>query len=133
MAQVPEAPQINPEAFKKEYRELVSKLAGPINQYAELLNEVLNKNLTFGDNFRGEIKTLNFAAGETTKKFKFESGTPNGLWVIGQQNLTDPSVLNTEVVQAQWKWDGKSNIEITSILGLNSSYKYDITFIIVAK
>ena len=133
MAQVPEAPQINPEAFDKEYRDLVAKLSGPINQYAELVNEVLNKNLTFGDNFRGEIKILTFGAGETTKKFKFESGTPDGLWVVNQRNLTDPTILNDSIVQAQWRWDGKTNVEITSILGLNPDYKYDITFIIVAK
>lgn len=133
MAQVPEAPQINPEAFPKDQQELVSKLAGPINQYAELLNEVLNQNLTFGDNFKGEVKTLTFAAGETTKKFRFTKGVPIGLWVINQRNLTSPATLNTNVVQAQWEWDGKNNIEIKSILGLSASYKYDITFIIVAR
>ena len=133
MAQVPEAPQINPEAFPKDERKLVSKLTGPINDYAELVNEALNQNLTFDDNFRGEVKVVRFSEGETTKKFKFDKGTPLGLWVVDQRNISDGSVLNTAVVQAQWKWDGKDNIEIKSIVGLTATYKYDITFIIVAR
>jgi len=133
MAQVPESPQINPEAFKEDEREMVAKIVDPINEYTNLVNEALNQNLTFDENFRGEIKSVRFLEGETTKTFKFTKGKPAALWVVSQRNVTNPSLLNTEVVQAQWKWDGKDNVEITSILGLDVAYRYDITFIIVAK
>lgn len=133
MAQVPEAPQINPETFKKEEKDMVSMISGPITDYAELINEGLNQNLTFEENFRGEVRTLEFAKGETTKKFKYNGkGTPIGMWVVNQRNMTDSTVLNTAVVQPQWVWDGKGNINITKMLGLTADYKYNITIIIVA-
>ena len=134
MAQVPESPQINPESFPKDDRDLVTRISGPITEYTELLNEGLNQNLTFEENFRGEVRTLTFDKGKTTEKFKYNgNGTPIGLWVVNQQNITSPSTINTNAVQIQWNWDGKGNINITNVVGLNAAYKYNLTVIIIAR
>lgn len=135
MANVPEQQQIVPEDFEKKYQDLVSQLANPLNTYIEQLNEILNKNLTFGDNFRGELKTVTVVAG-TPLKFKYNNtAKPVGLWVVNYSNLDDPDEELDDAVQAQWTFDGKGNItidKVTALTLLPQPLTYTLTIMIIS-
>jgi hypothetical protein len=132
MANTPEKQQIVPEDFKKEEQELASKIAQPFNTYVDQLDEILNRNLTFGDNLRCDLRTLQVTAG-TPVTFKYaQSGKPIGMWVINYSDITDPSAVPTTAVQPQWSYDGRGNITINNVTGLTASHKYNITIIAIS-
>lgn len=132
MANVPEQQQIIAEDFEKKYQELVSKLAEPVNTYIEQLNEILNKNLTFGDNFRGELKTITMVAG-TPLKFKYNNtAKPIGLWVVNYSNLGNSTEELGAAVQAQWTYDGKGNITVDKITAAVGGDTYSLTLMIIS-
>lgn len=165
MADIPERRTINPEDFKDEEQEMVSKIAPVINDYTEQMNNAISQNLTISQNFLGELKTITFQAGLTSKTFRYGiESAPAALFVGRVRNLrssavtvkeiptpSDTTVTTGEVapndvaaapndttnkltvpVFAHWSYDGKGNITIESITGLDSNTSYEITFVILS-
>ena len=132
MANVPEQQQIVPEDFKKEYQDMVSKIADSFNTYVEQLNEILNKNLTFGENFRGELKTVTVVGGEALKFRYNNTAKPIGLWVVDYSNLTNADEVLPDAVQAQWTYDGKGNITIDNVTAILALQTYTLTIMIIS-
>jgi hypothetical protein len=132
VANVPEQQQIVPEDFEKKNQDMVAKIADPINTYIEQLNEILNKNLTFAENFRGELKTVTVVGG-VPLKFKYNNtAKPIGMWVLDYSNLTDPTEVLTAAVQAQWTPDGKGNITIDNVTAITATETYTLTIMIIS-
>ena len=132
MATVPERQQIVPEEFKQEDQEAAGKIAGPFNTYVEQLNEILNKNLTFTDNFRGAVRTINIK-GDSSQTFRYGvREKPIGLWVVSYNNLSDPTETLTSGVSAQWSFDGAGNITVKRISGLTPADTYAVTLVIIS-
>jgi hypothetical protein len=132
MANVPESQQIIPEDFKKDDQDAASKIAGSFNTYTEQLNEILDQNLTFTDNIRGELKILNYIAGETLK-FKYgRKDKPVGLWLVNYRNLDTPTEILAVAVGMQWEQDGEGNITLLAVPGLTASETYQLTLLIIS-
>jgi hypothetical protein len=132
MANVPEHQRITSEDFKQKDQELVAQMSDPINTYIEQLNEILNKNLTFSDNFRGELKTVEVVGG-TPFTFKYSNlAKPVGLWIVDFSNLTTPAEVLTVAVQAHWSYDGKGNITLDTVTGLAVDDIYSLTIIAIS-
>jgi len=132
MANVPERQQIVPEDFDKEDQDAAGRIAGPFNTYVEQLNEILNNNLTFSDNFRGAVKILTLS-GDQSVTFRYDRReAPVGMWVVNYRNVDDSSDVVTDPVSVQWRYDGQGNIVITKVAGLDSAKNYSVTFFIVS-
>lgn len=133
MAKPPESQQIVVETFKAEEQDLAKKVAGPFNTYTAQLNEILNNNLTFTDNFLGSIKTFILVKGEQSISFKYEhTEKPVGLWVVGYSNRSNTSEVLAAAVSAQWSYDGKGTITVDRFGGLTSGDSYSVTLIVIS-
>lgn len=62
MARIPDLKRIAKEDFPAKYRDLIEKLAFPINSHIEQVRSALNKNINF-ENLAQELKTLTFTTG----------------------------------------------------------------------
>ena len=126
MATVPEIQELKPEDFEKEDRELVTRLAQPFNDFNSQIVQCLNKSLTFGENFRGEVRSFVFKSGETTKTFRYNSsGTPSSLFIAGI------SAAPSTAIFPYWTQDGKGSVTV-QIIGTLPSQDVTITFVILA-
>lgn len=133
MAQVPTEQQITPEDFPPDDQRILQGVADPFNAYVQENNEALRRNLTFTDNFRGEVKTLTYTQGETlTFSYALPDFKPVGLWVANFYNVEDREEVVAAGVTPQWDQDGKGNITIKNITGLTAGKQYVFTFIIVS-
>lgn len=131
MAIIPESQELIAEEFEQEQQEMIKKIAEPFNVFVEQVISAVKSNLTFGENFRGTIKTVNFKAAATTATFSYEAkGTPVALWVGKLSPVTDIGSATNPLIM--WEPDGKGNIKITSIVGLDATKEYNITFVIVS-
>lgn len=62
MARIPDLKRLAKEDFPTKYRDLIEKLAFPINSHIEQVRSALNKNINF-DNLAQELKILTFTTG----------------------------------------------------------------------
>lgn len=134
MAIPPEVVQINPDDVAKDEKKVVEYLAGILNNFLLESTNSLNKQLTFGDNFRGEVRSLTVVGGEDIT-FKYNgSGVPRGLILSSYRNLTNESeVLTNPVGIPQWIYDGRNSITVRAIPNLTVGNNYLITFIILGE
>jgi hypothetical protein len=107
----------------------IGRLFDPLNQFIDTVFTALNKGLTFRENMRCVVKTLEFVEGTGVYPLKFNwdlKGTgPTGLIIARVvYNNTAP----TETVGADWEFDGTS-VSIKSFFGLTASEQYKITVI----
>lgn len=131
MASVPELAEISMEGLSPEQVETLNPVADVYNSFNEQVVTALNKNLTFSENFRAEIKTVSMRT--TDRPTVATSITqPRGLWVIGFKNTTNPSTMPTQAPYLDWAWDGRSAINIKQILGITGNDTYEVTFLIIA-
>lgn len=76
MARIPDLKRLAKEDFPAKYRDLIEKLAFPINSHIEQVRSALNKNINF-ENLNQEIKTLTFTTGSDSQPLNtvtFRSG-----------------------------------------------------------
>lgn len=132
MANVPEKQQIVPEDFKREEQEVASKIADPFNTYVEQLNEILDQGLTFADNLRADIRSIEVTGGSPITFSYSQQAKPVGLWIVSYSNLTTPTEVLTTAVQAQWTYDGRGNITLNNLTGLTGGDKYNVTLIAIS-
>jgi hypothetical protein len=88
----------------------------------------MNQNLTFGENFRGEVKQFEFSQTSKVKTFKYSvAGRPAHVMV------TKLSKEPQTAITPYWDHDGKGNVTVTMIGDLNASGNTTITFIIISE
>jgi len=134
MAVPPEVVQLNPDDVEKDDKKVVEYMAGILNNFLLQSTNNMNKQLTFGENFRGEVKSISVKGGEDiTFKYSGE-GTPRGLILSSYRNTSNESeVLANPVGIPQWSFDGKGSITVRSIPNLTASNDYLVTFIILGE
>jgi hypothetical protein len=131
MASVPEKSEISMEGLDADSVTTLTPVADVYNTFNEQVVTALNKNLTFSENFRAEIKTLSVKL-SSTPSFATSVSRPVGIWVINCQNSTQPTASLPGAPYVRWEWDGSSSINVKQIVGLNSSDTYQLTLLIIA-
>lgn len=129
MGRVPNIRRILSESFPD--LEWMPRLASNINIFMEQTIRLFDKNLTFGDNFDGEVKQLT-ADGQYPIKLAW--GRPNkpvAVWVAGALRTNGDDVSYSAALYLKWRFNEAGQIQIDDILGLDDANdkKYTITII----
>jgi hypothetical protein len=128
MADLPRIKRFLLEDFASQ-KEWIGPLFESLNQILDTLYSALNKGLTFRENVRSVVKTLEFTQRSNTYPLKFpwgiRGGGPTALLVV---RVVYNSVAPTTTVGCDWTYDGES-IVINSFFGLTTAEKYKITVI----
>ena len=128
MATVPEQQSIKPSDYPNDIQESIQRLSSPINTFMSQANNALNQNLTFGENFRGEVKQFEFSQTDKSKTFKY-SGSETPSHVMITKLSKEPQTAVTPF----WNHDGKGNVTVTIIGDLKASGNTTITFIVISE
>jgi hypothetical protein len=134
MAKIPEIKRIKVEDFKEEDRDTVAKLANVLNTALEQIQSALTNNLTFSENFRGQMKDIEVtvdSSGVPTVDTSFKSSLSSsckGLWVIKAENLTSSGTYPTAAPYVSFT-ESSGQIYVEKITGLQSANKYRLRII----
>lgn len=128
MAKLPRLKRFVTEDYPSQ-DEWIGKLFDPLNQLIDTVFDALNRGLTFSENVRSVVKTLEFTQGQSVYPIKFNWGLrgtgPTALLVA---RVLYESAAPTASVGCNWSFDG-SGISIDSFFGLTDGEKYKITVI----
>lgn len=128
MANIPEQQSINAADYKKEDQETVSRIGGVVNDFITQAISALNKNLTFGENFRSHTTSLPFDQSNKTLTYKYQgSGTPANVFI------TKLSLQPQTAITPYWVFDGKGNITITIIGDLSTLGSTTVTILAISE
>jgi hypothetical protein len=128
MATVPEQQSIKPSDYPQDIQKSVERLASPLNTFMSQAINAMNQNLTFGENFRGEVKQFAFTQANKVKTFKYSgSGRPTHVMI------TKLSKVPQTAITPYWDHDGKGNVTVTLIGDLNASGNTTVTLIIISE
>lgn len=132
MGRLPSIKNIKTEDFQDQ-RGWINKLLSPLNQFILTVYNTLNANVEFESNIKSKIQTLviqnSSAIDYDTLKIPI-SFKPQGVQIINIVNKTDTTTL-TSAVGIEWIYNGQGQVFITNLVGLVSSKKYHITFLII--
>lgn len=134
MAGLPSVRRILKEDLK-EAPSWIDRLLLPLNMFLDSVYSALNKNLTFGDNVKGQFKSFTVKAGvaatDNIYEFACSISNPQGvilLSVVQQSNTYTPLTSAPQI--ASWSYsDGM--IYIDSITGLTNGEKYLIKVLVI--
>lgn len=133
MSRIPDLKRIVKEDFKAEDRDLVEKLAFPINSFHEQVRSALSGNLDF-TNLNQEIKTLNFTTntqGQPLNRISFTSelnGRVQGIIVVRTLITSDNTSIPMTLPIVSWTQNEKT-VNITGIGGLLPETGYSLTIL----
>jgi hypothetical protein len=128
LANVPELQSLKASDFPEDFQESAARIAAPFNAFTSQANNALNQNLTFGQNFRGEVKSFDFT--QTSKEITFKysgAGTPSHILV------TKLSALPQTAITPYWINDGRGNVTVTLVGDLNASDTTTVTLLVIAE
>lgn len=139
MAQLPTQKRINREDLKNAPA-WVDALIGPLNSFMESIYSAINKNLTFGDNIQGQIRTIEFTtsstytSSNTWTNMSFSSGLravkPKGVLVL--QILEQSSNFTPVMKGVTIDWlENSGIITIYFVSGLKNSTTYSLTVLVL--
>lgn len=135
MARIPDLKRIAKEDFNSDDRNLVGKLALPINSFHEQVRNALNGNIDF-TNLNQETITLSItvdANGIPVTDTKFKSNlktTVKGTTCIRAFNLT--TATNYPISQPFINFTENNHIlTINHVTGLQANEKYNLTLILI--
>lgn len=117
------------EDFKQADQELIGKIAFILNPALESITNVLTRNLTFEDNFAGQIKEVDLtvdASGKPINTTSFKSdlnGSCKNLIVTRAQNLTNTAVYPSSAPFISFS-ESNGQIFINNCTGLQANNKY---------
>lgn len=106
-----------------------------LNNFMETVYGALNRNLSFGENFRAEFKSIVITAGATADLNKFTFTTalklkPSGVLPMSATELGGNYVVLTNALSIpSWRWES-GQIIIESISGLTSGEQYQVTVLV---
>lgn len=126
--------RIRKEDFDPEYDGLLTGLLYAINTFFETVTNGLNRNLTFTDNFAGQVKEITITAPITsTNKIEFKkefTGQCKGIMIVEVVPETAGELLTASPF-AQFTTT-EAGISIYNITGLANGNKYRIKFVCLA-
>jgi hypothetical protein len=119
----------------KEAGSWINNFIYQINLFFDSVYNALDKQLTFGENIKGQINTFNIQAGATpdlnNTSFLTDIDSPSGVIVISSKLVSASyTVLTSTVAIPSWRFD-KGTIFIDSITGLTAGNNYAITVLVV--
>jgi len=128
--------RINKEDFTEEDKAVAERVGYSINNFAQEVSTLVNKNITISDNLFQELITIeitpsvsNAAIPNTTIKFKNSlKNAIKGISVINVENLTNTTTYPTGAVQIFFS-ENNNIITVNRITSLLSSNKYRITLL----
>ena len=122
------------ESFR-EQSNWIGKLFYPLNQFIGTMRLALNNNLTFSENINAQVKELRIT--ESTSYPLYFSTTvnskPDGLWVIGINEISGAPANLTSAVFIDWEYVGSSSIKIKAVTGIDPVKTYDLKMIVIGK
>lgn len=113
----------------------IEGLINVLNNFMETVYGALNRNLSFGENFRAEFKVFTLTAGATAdlNKFRFTPALkqkPSGLIPLQVTEVGGNYVVLTNPISIpSWRWES-GLIIIESIAGLTNARQYNITVLV---
>lgn len=134
MASLPSIRRIMREDFP-EAPQWLERLIFPLNLFLDSVYTALNRNLTFGENVRAQIKSIQITAGaaaiNNTIAFTASISPVQGVLLLGavQQGATYTPLTVAPTV-ASWR-ASNGMIYIDSITGLTAGVLYTITILVI--
>jgi hypothetical protein len=123
--------RIIPEDFSRDDREMVEKIAGSYNDFADEIYEVINGQLDFENLARAKIiLDITFDSnGNPVGSNSAKSNLPTvSMVIIGKiQNLTNSSARFTTSPYIDWTYSGNGLIKINYGIGFQAGTKYRLT------
>ena len=132
MAKIPSVKRIERENLPKD--SWVDVLIAPLNRFMEQITQALNKQLTFGDNFDGQLYTNVTVDGTYPLVLNWErTSRPVGLWVVQAKPISTVHATFTTALFADWDFTSDGKISIAAIPGLTAtpSAKYYVNLIAI--
>ncbi len=147
MAKIPPIRRISTEDFK-EQAGWIEKLLAPINSYMEQTTSALNRGLTIGDNFAGELRDVDVDGTYPLKLSWTLAARPravlvgnvqrtNGAAVDLEQEIdtedSSTSVILSIPVFVQWSFNQAGQLQIDNVVGVTptAAAKYKLTLLIL--
>lgn len=136
MGKIPDLKRITKEDFPEQYRDLIEKLAFPLNSHMEQVRNLFNKNITF-DNLAQDITTLSVqtgANGQPINKIEFKSTLNDrvkGLIPISANITSNNTSFVTQMPFISFTQD-VNIVRITNIAGLSPETTYELTLLVIS-
>ena len=119
MGLVPKIRRILSESFPDV--EWMPRLAQHINIFMEQTISLLDKNLSFADNFNGEVKEFD-ADGQYPIKLKWDRPIkPRAVWIGSALRNTGDEVSYSAALHLKWRFNEEAQIQIDDIVGLDDA------------
>lgn len=119
MGKVPNIRRILSESFPD--LDWMPRLAQPLNVFMEQVIRLFDRNLTFSDNFNGEVRELQ-ANGQYPIQLSWgRADKPIAVWIGRVLTIDGSSPTYTAALQLVWRFNENGQIEISDILGLDDS------------
>lgn len=133
MARIPDLKRIAKEDFPSKYRDLIDRLAFPINSHIEQVRSALNKNIDF-QNLAQELKTIEFTTGtggQPITPVSFRSDLSNriqGILPVRVVITSNNTSFANELPVISWS-QVNNIVNINSIGGLQPETGYRLTLL----
>lgn len=119
----------------------INTVFNPLNIFCEQVVQILNKNLTIGENVQGAKFTTSFttlsnysSGGFTPITFTYNNGGQPNCCLIGQIANSDGTLITSPVSVTSWYLNLNTNpatVTINYIGGLTANNTYSITLLVI--
>jgi len=140
VGKLPTITRLISEDIPEDQRSWFDKILISLNSFISTMLSLLNKGLTFEDNFDAMVKILEFpgrdlsvASGEPLKINSTLRGMPKGVIKVKMEDITSSGATAiVDPIDVQWKYDQTGKILITNISNIQTdgSIKYRMTLLI---
>ncbi len=131
MSSPPELIQLTSEGYDKKDVETIKKLASTLNPFLQQVNQSLNKSLTFGQNFQGQVRSVTTTGGQPIT-LKYEgTGLPTGLILTSISPTSGSAAIADTIGVPQWYRSSPTEVTIHPIKGLAAGVKYNLSVVIL--
>lgn len=117
-----------------EQRSWIGKLLEPLNGALSTVSKLLDRGLTFQENFKAQVKDLNFLNDSTAFPLYFRcdiGARPTGLWVVNVVEDTASPTAFSDAVFLTWEYQQDGRIKVLGATGLTSGRRYKLTVVVV--
>ena len=136
MGRIPDLKRITKEDFPEKDRELVEKLAFPINSHMEQVRNLFNRNITF-ENLAQDLITITLQTGTDSKPLnnpEFKSSLNNrvrGIMVVSASITSNNTSFVNETPFISFSQDNDL-VTITNISGLEAETAYELLLLTIS-